>query len=169
MLNNIKATLEDTLERLGLKQGIENHKPLVCWKEVVGNKVASHTQPTRIRKGVLFVNASSSVWAQELSLVKKELTEKINKHLKNELVKDIRFSSRGIKAEESTDIKRTPQVRKTTLSSKEIGAIKKTTQGLENQEIRESLERVIMCDKKYKKQQETGIKKKAKNREEPLD
>lgn len=153
MLNNIKATLEETLEGLGLRQSIENHKPLVCWKEVVGEKIASHTQPVRIRKGVLFVNASSPVWAQELSLIKKELTGKINKHLKNDLVKDIRFSSRGIKAEESIDSKITSQGRKTALSSKEIGAIKKTTKGLENQEIRESLERVLVCDKKHKKQQ----------------
>lgn len=153
MLNNIKATLEEALEELGLRQSIENHKPIVCWKEVVGDKVASHTQPIRIKKGVLFVNASSPVWAQELSLIKKELIRKINKYLKNDLVKDIRFSSRGIKAEDNIDGKKTSQGKKTALSNKEISAIKKTTQGLENQEIRESLERVLVCDKKYKKQQ----------------
>jgi len=153
VLNNIKATLEEMLEELGLRQSIENHKPIVCWKEVVGDKVASHTQPIRIKKGVLFVNASSPVWAQELSLIKKELIRKINKYLKNDLVKDIRFSSRGIKAEDNIDGKKTSQGKKTALSNKEISAIKKTTQGLENQEIRESLERVLVCDKKYKKQQ----------------
>jgi hypothetical protein len=43
------------------------------WRDAVGDRIAAHARPGRLRRGVLTVYASSSVWAQELTFLADEL------------------------------------------------------------------------------------------------
>jgi hypothetical protein len=47
------------------------------WREVVGDRIARHARPGRLSRGVLTVQVSSSVWAQELSLLSDELRARL--------------------------------------------------------------------------------------------
>lgn len=47
------------------------------WRDAVGDRIARHARPGRLNRGVLTVHASSSVWAQELSLLSHELTARL--------------------------------------------------------------------------------------------
>ena len=48
------------------------------WLAVVGRRIAERASPGRIDGGVLSVNVASSVWAQELSFLERELLERLN-------------------------------------------------------------------------------------------
>jgi predicted nucleic acid-binding Zn ribbon protein len=103
MFQDIKKVLSQTVKDLGLKKGIESGKALTCWEEVVGEKIADHAQALKIKKDILFVTTTSSTWAQELSLMKKDLIKKINERIEQDKIHKIRFLPRGIKPKGKDD------------------------------------------------------------------
>ena len=58
----------------------------------MGERVAEVSQAEKIEKGVLFVRVESPVWRNELSFMKQNLIENINKKLNKQIVKDIKFT-----------------------------------------------------------------------------
>jgi predicted nucleic acid-binding Zn ribbon protein len=61
------------------------------WEEIVGTEIYKKTKPERITGGTLYVSVSTSIWANELSLMSDKLIEKINSFVGEEVVKNIRF------------------------------------------------------------------------------
>src|SRR5262245_57216079 len=47
------------------------------WRSAVGERIASRTEPGRLRAGVLTVHAASSAWAQELTFLAPEILERV--------------------------------------------------------------------------------------------
>ncbi|MFC1550807.1 DUF721 domain-containing protein [Candidatus Neomarinimicrobiota bacterium] len=83
--------MNSALKEAGIEKAVAQNRALIVWKKVVGDKIATNTDPVNIRNGVLIVRASSSTWRQELLLKKSSILEKLNKYLKKEIIKDIRF------------------------------------------------------------------------------
>ena len=67
------------------------NKALNVWNEIVGEKVANHTEPDRVEHGVIIVKVSSPTWRQELYFQKKEIIQKINNKIGKKVIRDIRF------------------------------------------------------------------------------
>ncbi len=61
------------------------------WPEIVGKGISSHTQPLRVKGKVLFVGVDSSIWANELSLLKMQIIGDINKAISENMIGDIYF------------------------------------------------------------------------------
>lgn len=61
------------------------------WAEIVGKIISSHTQPLRVKGKVLFVGVDSSIWANELSLLKMQIISDINKTIGQNIISDIYF------------------------------------------------------------------------------
>ena len=47
------------------------------WRQAVGARIASRTEPGRLRGGVLTVHAASSAWAQELTFLAPEILTRV--------------------------------------------------------------------------------------------
>jgi len=60
------------------------------WPAAVGEAVAAQAHPTAEREGVVTVTCSSSVWAQELTLMGPELMGRLNAALGSEIVHELR-------------------------------------------------------------------------------
>ena len=58
----------------------------------MGEKIAANTRATAIRNGVLYVDVSSSVWMQELGLLRDRIAEQLNEHLGTDVVQRIVLS-----------------------------------------------------------------------------
>lgn len=87
------AKLLGTLfEELGLGKKLRQYDAVRIWQEVVGDQIARVAIPTKIINGILIVKVEKSTWRNELSLLKREIIAKINGALKEEIVKDIKFS-----------------------------------------------------------------------------
>lgn len=65
------------------------------WEEVVDERVRKYVEPFKIRNGTLYLSVVSSAWAQELSLLKKEIVRKFNERAGEEIIRDIRFKVIG--------------------------------------------------------------------------
>jgi predicted nucleic acid-binding Zn ribbon protein len=61
------------------------------WPEAAGELIAAQAHPTAERDGVVTVTCSSSVWAQELTLMGPDLTGRLNGALGAEIVRELRF------------------------------------------------------------------------------
>jgi hypothetical protein len=70
---------------------LEDVKIWKIWDGAVGAEIASHARPSSIKKGVLAVKVTDSVWLQELEFRAGEIIERINSALQREAIKKIRF------------------------------------------------------------------------------
>ena len=62
-----------------------------AWPDAVGEVLAAQAHPSAERDGVVTVTCSSSVWAQELTLMAPELAQRLNSALGSEFVRELRF------------------------------------------------------------------------------
>ena len=83
--------LQDSLERQGLVRRIREQEVLQRWNELVGTAIANHSQPTRLRNGILWIEVRDATWRQELTMMRSGLVEKINQALGAAVVREIRF------------------------------------------------------------------------------
>ena len=49
------------------------------WERAVGTRIAGHTRPVRLERGVLHVVTSSAAWSQELSLLSEKILTRLRK------------------------------------------------------------------------------------------
>lgn len=75
----------------GLKGKLEEQKILDIWEEVVGDAVATRTQPIRVKNRVLYVTVSNSVWMQQLHFMKELIIKKLNERTGSDFLQDLRF------------------------------------------------------------------------------
>lgn len=87
----------EILERSGnqVAWAIKSCRLLGLWQSVVDERAGKHTEAIKIRNKVLYVSTSSSTWAQELSLLRKEIIKKFNERAGEEAINDVRFKAGG--------------------------------------------------------------------------
>jgi hypothetical protein len=61
------------------------------WPDLVGERIAAHTEPAGLKNRRLTVRVASAAWLQELSFLRAELVQKINAGLGDERVREIRL------------------------------------------------------------------------------
>lgn len=61
------------------------------WKDVVGERAASHSMPAWIKKDVLFGYVDNSSWMQELTFMKPQILQQLKGHLRFVVIKDVRW------------------------------------------------------------------------------
>jgi hypothetical protein len=72
----------------------ENDGLLEKWAQIVGNKIASKTQPHRIERNNLFIYVDNSVIMNEMTYLKSGIKKSVNDYLKEKKIKDIIFRIR---------------------------------------------------------------------------
>jgi predicted nucleic acid-binding Zn ribbon protein len=65
------------LKEFGLDKKAQSYSVITGWDAVVGEKVASVTQPQKLERGVLTVRVTSPVWRYELTMRKRDILAKI--------------------------------------------------------------------------------------------
>jgi predicted nucleic acid-binding Zn ribbon protein len=61
------------------------------WEGLVGEVVARHVRPISLEKGVLTLEADSSVWRQQISLSKERIQKRIREKFDAEIVRVLRI------------------------------------------------------------------------------
>lgn len=90
-LKSLRSTLNSLLKQYGLDVKIKQYEVFNVWQEAVGEHIAKVAIPQKIDRGVLIVKVEKPVWRNELVYMKGEIIEKVNKLLKEEIVKEIIF------------------------------------------------------------------------------
>ncbi len=83
------SVLKGILEQAGLERQIRRFSVFEDWSELVGSKLAVHSQPWRMRGDVLDVRVDHPVWMQQLQLQKAGILREINARLEADPIRDI--------------------------------------------------------------------------------
>lgn len=92
MGTDLKQVLERSLANLGVRRGLKEMMAMLAWPTIVGPELAKRTSPRQVQGGILFVATAGPAWSQQLSLMRPTLLERLNNHLGERIVTDIRFS-----------------------------------------------------------------------------
>jgi hypothetical protein len=69
----------------------ETAKVFAWWSRSVPARILEHARPVRLSRGVLIVNVSSSVWANELHYLTDDLLARVREHAPTAGIQKIRF------------------------------------------------------------------------------
>ena len=149
-LKDLKTILGTMLRTMDSPPQREQFRVWDIWEEVVGPQIAGKTRPEALRNGVLVVSVTSSVWMQELSFMKQKILDRINQTLAPGTIKEIRFKLGDIQqAGAGCDEEPLPQ-----LTEEEQEIIAQHTASIEDQGLRESLQKLFTASRRRKKKGE---------------
>jgi predicted nucleic acid-binding Zn ribbon protein len=76
---------------IGATEAYEQYRTLQIWDSVVGETIARVTTVERLKDGELYVRVRNPSWRMELNFRKKEIAERLNKSIGNDMVRTIIF------------------------------------------------------------------------------
>ncbi len=85
----LSSTLGNILKVRGLQGRLSEYRILGQWEETVGMVIARHARPQSVRGKKLLLLVDSPAWMQQLSLLKPEIIEKVNRGLGRKAIVDI--------------------------------------------------------------------------------
>ena len=149
-LKDLKTILGTMLRTMDSPPQREQFRVWDIWEEVVGPQIAGKTRPEALRNGVLVVSVTSSVWMQELSFMKQKILDLINQTLAPATIREIRFKLGDIQqAGAGCYEEPLPQ-----LTEEEQEIIAQHTASIEDQGLRESLQKLFTASRRRKKKGE---------------
>lgn len=118
------------------------------WDECVGLDISRKTSIKTIKDGIVFVAASNSVWANHLSMMKKDILDKLNSMILPHKLNDIRFqpSYKFQKKERKEEARALYE-----LTEEDRSVIKEKSSVIENNVDRAFFERIMEKDLAWKK------------------
>ena len=91
----VGSILDTVLNQTGLSRRSRERSVLDDWPDVVGERVAEHTQAVDIEDGVLFIEADHAAWRQELTMLFPAIIEKYNTKHGEGTVREVRWRRGG--------------------------------------------------------------------------
>ena len=155
------TSLGEALNKFLKAQGLmEMSREKLCpivWGEVVGDWYNSFTHVTRVRDGIAWIKCDSAPRANQLQLDAPDIIIQLNRRLGGNYIKELRPSSAG---SERPVIRGSDNLRPDTpsegdlaaieLETETLGRIKATAQEVAEEDLRESLERILVNQAKLR-------------------
>jgi predicted nucleic acid-binding Zn ribbon protein len=88
-IDRLSATIGKILKARGLEGRLNEYRVFGLWEKTVGGVIAHHAQPQSVRGKKLTLIVDSPAWMQQLSLLKPEILEKVNRGLGKDSIRDI--------------------------------------------------------------------------------
>jgi predicted nucleic acid-binding Zn ribbon protein len=89
---NFADLLPGVMQKLGLKERLQESEVLATWKALVGEFIAGHSCPVSLRDGVLYVHVLQPALHYELERVSKpQILRKLKQRFGGRVIKDLRF------------------------------------------------------------------------------
>ena len=143
-LQRLGNVLQGILRKHNIFFDSEEQRLLEVWQKAVGPQISVQTRPDRLKRNTLFIKVSSSVWMQQLHILKQEIIEKLNQLLGKELIRNIHFSIGEIPSTMSTNSYSSSfSPDSYPLKEKDKKLIEKSVSSVEDPELKEILRRVI--------------------------
>ena len=84
--------LPNVMQKLGLKERLQETEILAAWKSLVGEFIAAHSCPISLRAGVLFVRVLQPALHYQFEQISKaEILRKLKQRFGQKIIRDIRF------------------------------------------------------------------------------
>lgn len=148
-LKSTRSLIEGILGNLGISNKIEQHRIWAIWEEAVGEQVAQHAIPSKIRNDVLEIKVAHPVWMQQLQLLKPRLLKQINEHLGDTPISDL-YLRRGQIVKEPIAIVEPPEPLPE-LNNDEIKSVHDLTSHIKDDEVRTALDELLQKQRRLDK------------------
>jgi len=137
-MKTIKSILEDVLKKQNLESKLKGYHAFDVWEEVVGPRVARHTQPKRFQDHVLWVVVDTTVWMQQLAFLEGKIKEKLNQAIGSSMIEKIRFQIGELTClpKEESESAVSPEWRKATIDDNVKKNIEKELAGVSDEELK---------------------------------
>ena len=86
----MRDLLAPVAEGLGMDAPNESGRLWAAWRDLVGDHIADHAEPTSLRGGVLRIRADSPVWATEVGFLGEHIRARVNEHMGKNAVAQVR-------------------------------------------------------------------------------
>jgi len=96
-MEHIGDALRSFLKGAHLERRIDEYQLILAWGRLVGAEVAAHSSALRLRRGVLWVSVSGSVWMQHIQFLKPRILQALRREFPQVRVNDLRCLMRGSK------------------------------------------------------------------------
>lgn len=92
----VADAVRKVMEGFGLNERLQEAQVLQFWKEIVGDFIAGHSCPSRLKDGILYVQVVQPTVHYELDRIwKPEILKKLKKKFGSRVIRDIRFRTGG--------------------------------------------------------------------------
>ncbi|MGO3734843.1 MAG: DUF721 domain-containing protein [Canibacter sp.] len=92
---SLKEVLTRSAEDLGWSVELSQARVIAEWEDIVGSRIAAHTEVVGIQDGVLQVQSDSTAWATELRRLREHITTKIIEAFPSADISDVRVLAPG--------------------------------------------------------------------------
>ncbi|MCL5987110.1 MAG: DUF721 domain-containing protein [Actinobacteria bacterium] len=148
-MNSIGEVIKRAIKKPGSIRKIKEYSIVAAWQQIVGQKLAANSYPIKIRDGTVIVVAKDNMWAAELKYMSALIIKKINEFLKEDLIKDIRFSTyilfdpgRAVLYEEESN----NEIGSIELSDEQKRMIDSNLKWIEDEELRNRMQKLLYKD-----------------------
>lgn len=90
-VHNIKDLILKNLRAQGLETPLMQKRLVDSWSEVVGDMIANYTDNLYIRNQTLHVHLTNPAIRADLSMMRRELVNKLNAHVGSQVIADVQF------------------------------------------------------------------------------
>lgn len=143
-LERMSSALGALLRARGMQARLSEYHILGRWERTVGPAIASHAHPMSLRGTKLFLAVDSPAWMQQLSLLRPEIIEKLNRVLGKDKVKEIVLNLGDVPGAVRRSDQPEPVRRE--LTSEERQKIEGFVGEVRDDEVRQAIRRVIEKD-----------------------
>lgn len=91
-VHNVKDLILKNLRAQGLETPLLQKRLMDSWAEVVGEIVANYTESMYIRNQTLYVHLTNPAMRADLSMMRREIVNKLNAHVGTQVIADVRFN-----------------------------------------------------------------------------
>jgi predicted nucleic acid-binding Zn ribbon protein len=88
---NVGQIINDLLKKENLDVALDEHRASALWLQIVGDGINRYTISRSVRDGVMTVRLSSASLANELTLIRANIIQRINEALGHEIIHEIIF------------------------------------------------------------------------------
>jgi predicted nucleic acid-binding Zn ribbon protein len=150
-IDRLSATLVKVLKTHGLEGRLSEYRIVGQWEKTVGKVIARHAQPLSVRAKKLTLLVDSPAWMQQLSLLKPEIMEKVNRELGRDGIKDIMLRLGEVASREESP---EDAMVRASLDEDDRAKIERSVQGINDPDIRESFRHLVEKDFLSKKRKQ---------------
>lgn len=90
-METIKTILDALFQKKNLQSKLKGGQVFDIWEEVVGPRIACHSQPKSFSDNTLWVTVDNSIWMQQLKFLEGQIKEKLNQRVGSSLIEKLRF------------------------------------------------------------------------------
>ena len=148
---HIKEVIDDIFAASALPIDFDDIRIWKLWDGVVGKRIAQHARPSWIKKGVLLIKVTDSVWVQELEFKAETIKERLNKNLQREAIKRIRFRVGAPLDSRQMGKERPQKVHIQDISLAKQGKMEEILARIKDKELRSSLREIMTVSAKKDK------------------